>query len=368
MEWRAFIIGLLLSIYPLYLLIKLGLIYIIYGREEKTPEVNLSGKLHEPPSDLKPYYVDTLVNKTLTPSGRSVSSAILELVRLKYIKISYNDRSDSLGNRKREYYLVLEETKAREISKLSDLEQRLLAFIFQGVGNIASFSEIKTYHIKKASVTREFWKYWEDQTSYQLVKMGYIDKESYYFQKLLNRELAIIGSVLTSIIVFVIFAGMDDSHIFSIVFPVIHLSTIISLCLPFALVFITIVILRMFNGIIYKRSDFGITEFSKWNAFKRWMEDYSVTKNYPIDSLVLWEKYLIYGLAMGISRKALTELPIKYDLLHKVVGEGFGGAQVQDMAPSILGGYSASDFIIDLIEFTAFIPEMFEKKSGIEES
>ncbi|PIU03307.1 hypothetical protein COT44_03730 [Candidatus Shapirobacteria bacterium CG08_land_8_20_14_0_20_39_18] len=42
------------------------------------------------------------------------------------------------------------------------------------------------------------------------------------------------------------------------------------------------------------------------------MTDYSVTKNYPLDSVILWEKYLVYGAALGISLKALSQLPIDY--------------------------------------------------------
>ena len=90
----------LLTAYPVYLIIKWVLLYLHYGKEERPVGVNLSGKLHEPPDDLKPYFVDTLLNDTLSPTGRSISSTLLYLVKEKWLKISYKDKYDLLGNRK----------------------------------------------------------------------------------------------------------------------------------------------------------------------------------------------------------------------------------------------------------------------------
>ena len=143
--------------------------------------------------------------------------------------------------------MELDETMARQISKLTELEQRLLAFIFQGAGNRVSFEKIKSYHIKEASSTSSFWKYWKDQIPYQMVKSGLIDKESYYLEKYLESELMILGGV----IVYVLFLGADSD-----------IGSLYKGNIQFVLGFtgalaIAVIILRVFKSFIYRRSMLG---------------------------------------------------------------------------------------------------------------
>ena len=49
-------------------------------------------------------------------------------------------------------------------------------------------------------------------------------------------------------------------------------------------------------------SDKGLEEKAGWLAFKKHLEEYKQTKDYPIDSIILWEKYLVYGTLLGVSR------------------------------------------------------------------
>ena len=51
----------------------------------------------------------------------------------------------------------------------------------------------------------------------------------------------------------------------------------------------------------------GLAEAAKWKAFKKHLGEYNITKKYPIDSIVLWEQYLVYGTVLGISQKVLEQ-------------------------------------------------------------
>lgn len=368
MIWPAFLFGSLFCAYPLFIIIKLLILSVGRISEDVVPQVNISGKLHEPPNSLKPYFVNAITNKTLTPSGCSVSSTILDLVRQQYIQISYSDESDAMGNRKREYFLTLLDSKAREVSKLSSLEQRLIAFVFQGSGNKVSFQEIKNYHIREAAVTAEFWKYWKEEIVYQMVKLGYIDKYSYYLRIYLKEELAVAGSAIVFVLlVLAIYMSEGLSLRFSIYFnngPML----LISFLLPILSTSIIIILLRIFNLFSYKRTALGNSEYANWLAFQRWMEDYSVTKNYPIDSLILWEKYLVYGLSMGVSKKALSTLPINYNLLVNFVEGGFGKSGSFKSENSVLGTYDTSKMILEIISLISYIPKLFSKDNFAKES
>jgi uncharacterized membrane protein len=335
-------------VYLLYVVIKWEIIFLRYGNDIEPPDIKSSAKLLGPPSEMKPYIVDALVNKTLKPSGRSVSSTILELMREGFIEISYKDKFNSTGTRKRSYFLQLNDKKVKEINKLPVLEKRLLAFVFQGKGSIASFEKIKSLHIREASSTRDFWKFWEDHIVHEMMKMGLIDKDSYYIGSHLTSQITFLGGLSVALIVVFL-----DSELLEIIRDNLFLVGLIVGGLA-----VSIVLLILFRIFMLRRSAEGHREFLSWLQFKQWMEDFAVTKNYPIDSLILWEKYLVYGLALGVSEKALSQLPIKYDMLVDFVESGLFSGKPQ-VSSSLLGGYETEDFVYDLIEFIAFIPKIF---------
>ena len=56
----------------------------------------------------------------------------------------------------------------------------------------------------------------------------------------------------------------------------------------------------------------GVDEKEQWKAFKKYMEDFSLLKDKEIPSLVVWEKYLVFATAFGISEKVLKQLKVVY--------------------------------------------------------
>ena len=56
----------------------------------------------------------------------------------------------------------------------------------------------------------------------------------------------------------------------------------------------------------------GVDEQDKWKAFKKYMEDFSLLKEKDVPDLAIWEKYLVYATAFGISEKVIKELKIVY--------------------------------------------------------
>lgn len=56
----------------------------------------------------------------------------------------------------------------------------------------------------------------------------------------------------------------------------------------------------------------GVDEQDKWKAFKKYMEDFSLLKEKNVPDLAIWEKYLVYATAFGISEKVIKELKIVY--------------------------------------------------------
>ena len=70
------------------------------------------------------------------------------------------------------------------------------------------------------------------------------------------------------------------------------------------------------------------------------MKDYARTKKYPIDSIVIWENYLVYGTALGISAKALAALPIQFPAAEQAAAAAYWGG-VHGVSSSV-GDFGAS--------------------------
>lgn len=52
---------------------------------------------------------------------------------------------------------------------------------------------------------------------------------------------------------------------------------------------------------LQRRSVTGFEEFLKWRAFRLFMKDFSNLKAYASQSLIIWERYLVYATAFGIA-------------------------------------------------------------------
>lgn len=113
---------------------------------------------------------------------------------------------------------------------------------------------------------------------------------------------------------------------------------ILSLSLGLSVAAITISLVKYF---MENKTDRGSQELAGWIAFRKWLKDYSVTKNSPIDSVVLWEKYIVYGTALGISLKALSQLPINMTKVAATSGLVYAGYTSSSNLSSSFSGLSS---------------------------
>ena len=56
----------------------------------------------------------------------------------------------------------------------------------------------------------------------------------------------------------------------------------------------------------------GVDEKEQWKAFKKYMEEFSLLKDKEVPALAIWEKYLVFATAFGISDKVLKQLKVVY--------------------------------------------------------
>lgn len=75
---------------------------------------------------------------------------------------------------------------------------------------------------------------------------------------------------------------------------------------------INLIAINKVNKNISTLSKKGYEEKKQWEALERYMKEYSLLKDREVFDIVLWEKFLVYATAFGISKKVIEQLKIVY--------------------------------------------------------
>lgn len=75
---------------------------------------------------------------------------------------------------------------------------------------------------------------------------------------------------------------------------------------------VNIFVISKTASIVSILSEQGNQKEKEWKALKHYMEDFSLLKDREVPELVLWEKYLVYATAFGISKKVIKQLKVVY--------------------------------------------------------
>lgn len=99
----------------------------------------------------------------------------------------------------------------------------------------------------------------------------------------------------------------------------------------------------------------GNEEVARWKGLKNYMDDYSMLEDKLVPDIVLWEKYLVYATAFGISKKVISQLKVvhpemfvntadntvrNYAYWNMVTTSSFGESSFDDFSKSLERVYS----------------------------
>lgn len=102
-------------------------------------------------------------------------------------------------------------------------------------------------------------------------------------------------------------------------------------------------------------TDAGTEEVAMWKGLKKYMEDYSMLEDKLVPDIVLWEKYLVYATAFGISKKVIEQLKVvhpemfvetnntgirNYAYWNMMTSSSFGNNSFDDFSRSLERVYS----------------------------
>ena len=183
----------------------------------------------------------------------------------------------------------------KEITDLKDDEKEILEFVLKAIGTKEEITmkDLEKYITKHSSSITKLIEKTHKNVKKSMKDNKYFDEKEYKkYSNYLGIMIAYIVGTIATIILF-----------------------------PLAIVFI---IDAVYCNKIMKKinvlTQTGLDQKEMWKGLKKYMEDFSLLNEREVPELVIWEKYLVYATAFGISEKVLKQLKIVYPNIDELNG------------------------------------------------
>lgn len=274
-------------------LVILGLLLVIFRAFGKEPEIEYQGLYErELPSKDSPDFVNcAVVNLIGNVDNNGVSAVMLNLYRKDYINF------DQTNAKKAADVIIFKKDQAG--SDLSESESYFFNFLkgYSQNGSL-NFNDLKKDLKKsesKASAFNSKYNAYQSIVKDNVQARGYFKTTGYVFAILLGIVLLIVGIVITPIM---IGEPTADLQVLAAIYSGFYLFT-------------ALIVLFLPKDVFGKWSKEGLTYYKKWINLKKFLEEFSLMSEYPPDSVIVWEEFLVYATAFGIAdkvEKALKQL------------------------------------------------------------
>lgn len=250
----------------------LFLVVFIYLKNSKRYKVeNEYGEyFRELPDDYSPSIAGTLVSRNLYPSGRELFAMLLDLVRKGHLKLEEGEKTTTL---------ILQESG----KPLSEEEKFILNWYIRELGDGEKIVlESVEALIKGRGGAKEFNRNYERWRT--IVYSDMLEKNL----KMDKRDKFSISLGIFTGIAYFIGGGMLVVYFQSELFILMILLGFILLPYTFS----------------RKRASLEKEKaISRWEAFKKFLVDYSNLEEAKLASIELWEHYFVYAVALGVAEK-----------------------------------------------------------------
>ncbi|MCE5213791.1 MAG: DUF2207 domain-containing protein [Methanobacterium sp.] len=285
------------------------IIYVRYGREPRIDyqaEYERDIPTEDPPAIVNAICGPGFSKKIGEPDLDGFKATIMDLIDRKFLIIkSEQTEKSELGLSGSMSFKVNPE---KDTNSLRGFEKDIIDFLrgYEEEGLI-SLDRISDDLSDKSSAKsfRETYENWKDDIKGKFLTDDVLNK---IFNKKGDKYLKIYGlaGIIAAALVF--FFTLSDQ------LPAAGWAFLSSIVLGI----VAITSLIMPQRIAGQWTTYGEEYDAKWHNFKKYIQDFSLIKEYPPESIVIWNKYLVYATALGVAdavRKAM-ELSIPRDQLE----------------------------------------------------
>ncbi|HII83346.1 MAG TPA: DUF2207 domain-containing protein [Methanobacterium subterraneum] len=263
------------------------ILYFKYGREPKSTyhgEYERELPTNDPPAVVNAISGQGFTKIIGTPNMDGFQATIMDLINRGYLGVSTDDDEN-----KKNVYL---EIKNKPQKDLYSFEKQVIYFLnMNAVNNVVDLDRMKK-NLKNKDKAKSFkssYDAWEGDLRNAFLR----EKTAEFFIKTGDTYLKVygVGALVVAgvVLFFTLFNPLPASSYALIASIVLGIAGIISLILP--------------EKIAGRWTQEGIDYNAKWNGFKKYIQDFSLIKEYPPESVVVWNKYLVYATALGVAEK-----------------------------------------------------------------
>ncbi len=260
------------------------IVYYVHGREFTPLQINYNGLYErEPVQGFVPAQAEFFIDgqKEFT---NSLQATIVSLAAQGFLKIEKQNK---------DYHLIFTDKKGKLNSLEKQVYDKLKGYVRVLAGKtVLSVNQFKNKH----SQEREFYNWhnlWVKNVEKSLNTSQYIDSHGF------NLFSTLVGVILIlQFIFFIVFVLILEY------FSVISLAIV----LGGASSFVCFILFNKKKIWLSRWTKEGRVLNLKFTNFKKYLSDYSLMKEHPPESVVLWEQYLAYATAFGVAKKTVKAM------------------------------------------------------------
>ncbi len=269
--------------------------YMKYGREPKIEYAGIYER--EFPHDIPPLALAVVVcsDKKIDNAllYRGILATIYDLARRGYIIVKEEENKIIFWIKNIQKFILTEKGKKELDGKthsLLDFEYDVLSFLFKENKNANEITSEEVVEWLKIS-SKQLKKIWNKAKSWFEKKYFKIYDETSIKQRKLLKILQII---CVCPIVYLLLTNYYTVNYINIIYMYITLSFNIALIFS--------------SRAILKRTPESALEVKKWEAFEKYITDFSEMKKAPVILIHIWDRYLIYAVVLGVAKNLLKNI------------------------------------------------------------
>ncbi len=263
--------------------------YYLFGKETALIQLGYQGLYeHEPPGELSPTAAAKLIGKG--SSGDYIAAEILTLVQNKFISLEQASVKGGFLGMGQETIVVMRILKSQEeAASLEAHQKEIFAFLNQ----LSENSTVTSKKFAEISKQRSYF------GTFQRLEKSLSD--SFNRGKYLNTKgngIVYLVSFAAMVVSFILLMQFFKQTLF---FGAVCIESITA-----------IVLVSVKPTLIGKWNDEGRVLEAKWQNFFKFLNDMTLMRDKAPADIILWEKYLIYSTAFGISAKVTEAVKAKF--------------------------------------------------------
>ena len=272
--------------------------YFKYGRE---PKVMYDGIYERDlPTNDSPEVINAMIENKKdigTPNMKGFEASIMNLIDKKVFKIFTESNVESDTN---DLILTFNHDKRDELSR----SERI---VFDTLENFAENNALNLSQLngKLSSEYEAKWfmgqiENWEDEVKNNINQDEFFDSTGAKLIKIISVLGTAFGIIIGGLGLFTNLAN-----------------GIYALAGGIFLVIFSVILRRLDDDIFGRWTENGRTFYLKWRNFKKFLEDNSLINEHPPESIVIWNKYLVYGSALGVADNVYKAMKLHVPNIHE---------------------------------------------------